>query len=112
MNCVVTNVPGAQVPLYLNGARLLSMGGLGPIVNGMGLIIVVVSYNGELTMTLTSDREIVPDPAFFTECIDASWTSLKKAAAKAPKSAAKAKGRKTKPSRRATPGGAGARRRA
>ncbi len=106
VNCVVTNVPGAQVPLYLNGARLLSMGGLGPIVNGMGLIIVVVSYNGELTMTLTSDREIVPDPAFFTECIDESWASLKDAAAKA-----KGAGGKKKSARRAA-GGAGRRQRA
>ena len=105
VNCVVTNVPGAQVPLYLNGARLLSMGGLGPIVNGMGLIIVVVSYNGELTMTLTSDREMVPDPAFFTECINESWSALKSAAAKAAGPAKKSAPRKKKSSRPAASGG-------
>ena len=87
------------------------MGGPGPIVNGMGLIIVVVSYNGELTMTLTSDREIVPDPAFFTECINESWASLKNAAADAPKPGRKGAARKKTSSRRAASSGAGGRRR-
>ncbi len=102
VNCVVTNVPGPQVPLYLNGAKMVWMGGLGPIVNGMGLIIVLVSYDGQLTMTVTSDREIMPDPSFFTECIDEAWADLKAAAAAAaPARKKRARGRAKPTPRRA-----------
>ena len=45
-NCIVTNVPGPQVPLYSAGARLVTQFGLAPIFDGVGLIIAVFSYCG------------------------------------------------------------------
>jgi WS/DGAT/MGAT family acyltransferase len=75
-NCVVTNVPGPQEPLYMDGARLVNMWGLGPIGDGMGLIHAVFSYCGKLTVNFTSCREMLPDPAFYAACIQRSFEEL------------------------------------
>jgi WS/DGAT/MGAT family acyltransferase len=78
-NCVVTNVPGPQIPLYSAGARLVTQFGLGPIFDGMGLIFPVFSYCGHITVSLTSCREILPDPEFFGDCLQESFDELKAA---------------------------------
>jgi len=80
MNCVITNVPGPNVPLYMTGARLVTQFGTGPILDGMGLIMPVFSYGGQITISITSCREMVPDPGFFAECIQDSFEELMKAA--------------------------------
>lgn len=79
-NCVVTNVPGPQIPLYSAGARMVTQFGLGPIFDGMGLIFPVLSYGGWITISLTSCREMMPDPGFFGQCLDTSYQALKEAA--------------------------------
>ncbi|MEO0961793.1 MAG: wax ester/triacylglycerol synthase family O-acyltransferase [Pseudomonadota bacterium] len=82
MNCVITNVPGPNVPLYMTGARLVTQFGTGPILDGMGLIMPVFSYGGQITISITSCREMVPDPAFFADCIQESFDELMAAAKK------------------------------
>ncbi len=56
-NLIVTNVPGSPVPLYLDGARLVSLEGTAPIVDGMGLTLVVTSYVDMLTVSITSTAD-------------------------------------------------------
>ncbi|MEE4382565.1 MAG: WS/DGAT domain-containing protein, partial [Pseudomonadales bacterium] len=51
-----------------------------PIVDGLALIHPVFSYCGEITISFTSCREILPDPAFYAECIEASYHELREAA--------------------------------
>ncbi|WP_428481200.1 wax ester/triacylglycerol synthase family O-acyltransferase [Pyruvatibacter mobilis] len=80
MNCVITNVPGPNVPLYMTGARLVTQFGLGPILDGMGLIMPVFSYGGQITISISSCREMVPDPAYFAQCIQESFDELLAAA--------------------------------
>ena len=80
-NTTVTNMPGPQQPLYLAGAQLVSMYGIGMIVEGMGLIHPVMSYCGDLTIAFTSCREMLPDPAFYASCIRNSFEDLAKATA-------------------------------
>ena len=79
-NCVVTNVPGPQIPLYSAGARLVTQFGLGPVYDGMGLIFPVFSYCGSIMISLTACREMMPDPEFFGQCLDDSFDELKAAA--------------------------------
>jgi WS/DGAT/MGAT family acyltransferase len=101
-NLFISNIPGPQVPLYMNGAQQVGAYGLAPLVNGMGLFIATPSYNGEITFNVTSTREIVPDMEFFIECIDASLESLK-AALKPKKKAGKKKAAKKKAGGRKAP---------
>lgn len=78
-NCVITNVPGPQFPLYSAGAKLVTQFGLGPIFDGMGLIFPVFSYNGQITISVNSCREMMPDPDFFAKCLQESYDELKAA---------------------------------
>jgi hypothetical protein len=80
-NCVITNVPGPQVPLYCAGAKMVAHYGLGPVFDGMGLIFPVVSYCGRITISVTACREMLPDPEFFAQCLESSFADLQAAAA-------------------------------
>ena len=80
-NCVVTNVPGPQKPLYLSGAKLLRTHGLGPLFDGMGLIFPVFSYDGGITLSFTSCREMLPDAERLAEALDESFHALESATA-------------------------------
>lgn len=60
-NTVVTNVPGPPIPLYLDGARMVGNFGTAPIIDGMGMIIVVMSVENRLDIGLTVCREVTPD---------------------------------------------------
>jgi diacylglycerol O-acyltransferase len=68
-NAMVTNVPGSRSPLYLCGAEQLHQFGNGPLTHGMGLIHLVGSYKDEFAFSITADRELMPDPAFYRECL-------------------------------------------
>jgi diacylglycerol O-acyltransferase len=78
-NVVVTNVPGPQVPLSMGGARMVAMHGLAPIVDGAGLTHVVFSYCGTVMLTFTACRAMLPDPAFYAQCLEDSYAELVKA---------------------------------
>ncbi|WOJ96952.1 wax ester/triacylglycerol synthase family O-acyltransferase [Congregibacter brevis] len=78
-NCVITNVPGPQVPLYNTGARMLSNFGTGPVADGVGLFHVISSYCGEFSISATSCREMMPDPDFYRECLMKSFEELRDA---------------------------------
>jgi diacylglycerol O-acyltransferase / wax synthase len=79
VNAVVTNVPGPREPLYFAGARLVTIMGMGPISDGMGLIHPVTSYCDELIVSATSCREMMPDPGFYGQCLEDAWVDLMKA---------------------------------
>ena len=75
-NTVVTNVPGPQQPLYMAGARMVASYGFGMVHDNMGLMNVVTSYVGNVSITATADREMMPDPAFYAQCIQDSLDEL------------------------------------
>jgi diacylglycerol O-acyltransferase / wax synthase len=98
---VISNVPGPQIPLYLAGARVSMMMGLGPLVDLMGLFHAVLSGVGLISITFLSCREMLPDPEFYKTCLQEAYDELRLAAqevksrpAKAPKAKAKSKSSK------------------
>jgi WS/DGAT/MGAT family acyltransferase len=75
-NCMVTNVPGPNAPLYLLGAKLVHWGGMGPLADGMSLIWNPTSYCGKMFISLTSSPNIVPDPDFLARCLLESYEEM------------------------------------
>lgn len=75
-NLFISNVPGPQIPMYMNGARMVRSVGLAPLADGMGLFIGTPSYDGKMSFNVISTREVLPDIEFFMQCIDASLQEL------------------------------------
>ena len=100
---IVSNVPGPQFPLYLAGAKVHLMTGIGPLLHMMGLFHAVISGAGKITINFVSCREMLPDPDFYKECLTKSYNELtaaaerheKKRQANAAKSTAKTSGKST-----------------
>ena len=77
LNTQISNIPGPPIPLYCAGAKLLRMYGLGPVIGGAALIHVVMSYLDLMTLSFTSDRDILPEPSAYAEALSASFEELK-----------------------------------
>jgi WS/DGAT/MGAT family acyltransferase len=73
-NLVISNVPGPPVPLYSAGARVAAVYPLGPILEGAGLNLTVLSNMGSVDFGAIASRELVPDlwdiATGFTESIE------------------------------------------
>lgn len=60
-NVVISNVPGPPFPLYLGGAELVAAYPMGPIMDGAGLNITVLSYRSHIDIGFMADADLVPD---------------------------------------------------
>ncbi|NNL56459.1 MAG: wax ester/triacylglycerol synthase family O-acyltransferase [Pseudomonadales bacterium] len=81
---VISNLPGVSVPLYAAGAQLLQSYALGLLSPGMGLFHAVSSYMDCLSISITADRDQLPDPQHYVRCLEESYTQLHQAACKKP----------------------------
>jgi WS/DGAT/MGAT family acyltransferase len=77
-NVTITNVPGPRGMLYLKGHKIVSIFGLTPVVDGFGLIIAAFSYNGQISITTTSDAKTMPDADKFSRYIREAANELEK----------------------------------
>ena len=84
MSIVVSNVRGPDVPLFMAGARLVSFAPVSIAFDGLGLNVTGFSYHGTLWICAVACRDMLPDPAFFAECLRESFADLERAAAAAP----------------------------
>jgi hypothetical protein len=81
-NLPITNVPGPQVPLYLQGARLVRQFNSAPLFDSLGLVIVAVSYQGSLTVNFTLCPDVVADGDSLTGLLENSLSAIEAAAVK------------------------------
>lgn len=75
-NVVITNVPGPPRPLTVAGAPLLVHAGAAPIFDGLGLILVVFSYAGTISVGVTADRRAMADTAAFARRLETGLAEL------------------------------------
>ena len=80
LNMTVSNVRGPDMPMYLAGAKAMCFYPVSIPTNGAGLNLTGVSYNRVMWLGMVSCREMVPDPAFFTACMQEAWDELLAAA--------------------------------
>jgi len=79
-NTVISVHPGPSRPLYLCGARLVGYTSMGALMDHLGLNHTATIYDGKVTIAPVCDRRMMPDPAFYYECLRASLESLSSAA--------------------------------
>ena len=79
-NTVSTNVPGPMIPLYFGQHKLVDWLPLGIVSNNIGLFVAILTYNQRLTLGITVDSKLIPDPWFLTQCLEASYAELRQAA--------------------------------
>ena len=60
-NVIISNIAGPPVPLYTGGSRLLQLFPLGPVQQGSGLNITVMSVVDRLCFGALACTELVPD---------------------------------------------------
>ncbi len=101
-NTIVTNVPGSPLQLYLCGAAIIDAFGIGPIAPGMGLFhsvnSAVMNKKGKINIAFVACRDVLPDPAFYVDCIKQSFAELQAACQQKP--ATRAKAARKKPRRK------------
>ena len=79
-NVVVSNVPGPDFPLYLDGARLVATYPMGPVMEGAGLNVTVLSYLDNVDFGFLAGAELVPDVSELADHIDDAMAELLAAA--------------------------------
>jgi WS/DGAT/MGAT family acyltransferase len=80
VNLVVTNVPGPQFPLYLDGRELTDMFPMVPLGSNLNLGIAIVSYNGRLNFGLSGDFNALHDLEHLAGDVGAALQELADAA--------------------------------
>ena len=80
INFIATNVPGAQVPLYLAGRRMLEFIGLVPLAGSFGYGVAILSYNKSLFFAIAAEPRLMPDVELMKSRIADAFADLKAAA--------------------------------
>ena len=86
-NLLVTNVPGPQFPLYVQGREMTSVFPIAFLPKNHALAIAIMSYNGQMNFGLLGDYDAMPDLEAFGEAIEASLAELASLAAQAARQA-------------------------
>ncbi len=80
MHMVCTNVPGPQIPLYLNGSRVVAHYPLLPVAPPMTLNMGIFSYNHKLHFGFISDTAGAQDVHRFCQFVVDAFHDLREAA--------------------------------
>jgi WS/DGAT/MGAT family acyltransferase len=83
-NMVVTNVPGPQFPVYLQGAPMREIYPLVPLFTNQALGIALFSYDGGLFWGFNADWDAVPDLHELVGAVEAEFGALRQVAASVP----------------------------
>jgi diacylglycerol O-acyltransferase / wax synthase len=76
-NTVATNVPGPQVPMYMNGKRMIAQYPFVPIGYNLGMGTAIFSYDGKLFFGIGSDTKAMDDVEKFREILDECFIELR-----------------------------------
>ncbi|HEX6713984.1 MAG TPA: wax ester/triacylglycerol synthase family O-acyltransferase [Thermoleophilaceae bacterium] len=85
-NLIVTNVPGPQFPIYLQGRELLELVPVAFLPDNFALTVAAMSYNGKLEFGLIGDYDAMPDIDLVAEYVQEALEELLVAAGRPPSS--------------------------
>ncbi len=79
-NVLISNVRGTEFPLWIAGGRVTEMFPMGPLIEGVGLNITVVSYLDQVGFGFLSCPDLEPDLPALVGYVSAAVAELEKAA--------------------------------
>lgn len=79
-NLVISNVPGPPFPIYLAGAEVKAIYPLGPVMEGAGLNLTVMSYRGNVDFGFMVAAELVSDVWAMADAVGPAYEELLEAA--------------------------------
>jgi WS/DGAT/MGAT family acyltransferase len=82
-NLIVSNVAGPPVPLFIGGMRVLATYPMGPLMEGSGLNLTILSDMGGVDVGVMACPDLAPDPRVITAGFEAGVAELVSAAAAA-----------------------------
>ncbi|GAB91708.1 wax ester/triacylglycerol synthase family O-acyltransferase [Gordonia rhizosphera] len=83
-NTLVSTMRGPDFPIYLAGARMLAGYAFSPFSQGGGLYHNVISYCGQVIVSINGCPTVLPDIEHYGDCMDDSFAELLSAATTAP----------------------------
>jgi len=75
-NLIVSNVPGPDVPIYMAGAKMISLHPIGPIMEGVGVNVTVFSYLDSVHVGVQACWDLVPDVEVLARAMEESLAEL------------------------------------
>jgi diacylglycerol O-acyltransferase / wax synthase len=78
-NVTISNVPGPPFPLYSIGSRMVANYPVGPLMDGGGLNMTVMSYLDQLDFGLQACPDVLPDVWSLADALPAALDELVKA---------------------------------
>lgn len=85
--CVLTNVPGPQVPAFVAGRRLRAMLFWVPQRSSIGIGISILTLAGGLRLGVISDTAVVPDPEVLVRAFEDEIAELRRRRSYSPSAA-------------------------
>lgn len=79
-NGVISNVPGPPIPMWVAGAPVIAVYPLGPLIEGAGINITVISNMGRMDIGIVADRVQAPDIWRLAEHWEEAVATLRKRA--------------------------------
>ena len=76
-NGVISNVPGPPIPMWVAGAPVIAVYPLGPLIEGAGLNITVISNMGRMDIGIVADRKLAPDIGHLADAWEEAVTELR-----------------------------------
>lgn len=77
-NLIISNIPGPKQPLYCAGAKIDAIYPMGPVMEGVGLNITLLSYGDVIDFGLLVDRDLVPGVWELAGLIEKEFAKLKR----------------------------------
>jgi diacylglycerol O-acyltransferase / wax synthase len=76
ISMVLSNIPGPTFPVYLGGARMERAFPMGPVMEGAGLNLTVMSYRGFVDFGFLAATSVLPDLWTLADAVPAAFAEL------------------------------------
>ncbi len=78
-NTSISSIRGPDLPLYMSGAQMVGYYGMDVVHDLAALSHLICYFAGQATISVTACRKVLPDPAFYAQCLQQAFAQLQAA---------------------------------